>query len=69
MQCQGVGAPLVDNYAGPYFVLEKGPKVVKLQLEERNEVVGRDRLKPHIGQAPPTGSSIGDLKSLYNYYI
>ena len=59
----------MDNYAGPYLVLVKGPKVVKLQLEERNEVVGRDQLKPHVGQAPPTGSSFGDLKSLNNYYI
>ena len=23
----GVGPPLADNYAGPYLVLEKGPKV------------------------------------------
>ena len=46
----------MDIYAGPYLVLEKGPKVIKLQLEERNEVVGRDRLKPHVGQAPPTAA-------------
>ena len=44
LQCGGVGPPLVDNYAGPYLVLEKGPKVFKLQLGERTEVVSRDRL-------------------------
>ena len=43
----------VDNYAGPYLVLEKGPKVFKLQLGERTEVVSRDGLKLHAGQAPP----------------
>ena len=48
----GVGPPLVDNYAGPYLVLEKGPKVFKLQLGTRQEVVSRDRLKPHVGTAP-----------------
>ena len=42
VQRGGVGPPLVDNYAGPYLVLEKGPKVVS-----------RDRLKPHVGLAPP----------------
>ena len=46
------GPLLVDNYAGPYLVLEKGPKVFKLQLGERTEVVSRDRLKPHTGQVP-----------------
>ena len=44
VQLGGVGPPLVDNYAGPYLVLEKGPKVFKLQLGERTEVVSRDRL-------------------------
>ena len=50
---QGGGLPLADNYAGPALVLEKGPKVFKLQLGERTKVVRRDRLKPHAGQAPP----------------
>ena len=30
VQCGGVGPPLADNYAGPYLVPEKGPKVFKL---------------------------------------
>ena len=51
----GVGPPLVDNYAGPYLVLEKGPKFLELQLGERTEEVSRDRLKPHVGQVPLAG--------------
>ena len=41
------------NYAGPYLVLEKGPKVFKLQVGTWEEVITRDRLKPHVGLAPP----------------
>ena len=51
MQRGGVGLPLADNY----LVLEKGPKVFKLQLDERTEVVS-NRLKPHAGQAPPAAA-------------
>ena len=43
----------MDNYVGPYLVLEKGPKVFKLQVGTREEVITRDRLKPHLGLAPP----------------
>ena len=50
VQCRGVGPLLADNYVGTYLVLEKGPKVFKLQLGERTEVVSRDRLKPHAGK-------------------
>ena len=53
VQCGGVGPPLVDNYAGPYLVLEKGPKVLKLQVRTREDVVTRDGLKPHVGLTPP----------------
>ena len=53
VQRGGVGPPLADNYAGPYLVLEKGPKVFKLQVGTREDVVSRDRLKPHVGLAPP----------------
>ena len=49
----GVGPPLADNYVGPYLVLEKGPKVFMLQLGTQQEVVSWDRLKPHVGMAPP----------------
>ena len=48
--------PLADNYASPYLVLEKGPKVFKLQLGERTEVISRNQLKPHMGQAPPVAT-------------
>ena len=37
----GVVQPLEDNYAGPYLVLEKGPKVFKILMGEREEVVRR----------------------------
>ena len=53
MRRSNVGPPLADNYAGPYLVLEKGPKVFKLQLGTRQEVLSQDRLKPHVGTAPP----------------
>ena len=56
MQRGGVGPPLTDNYAGPYLVLEKGPKVFKLQLGTRKEVITRDQLKPHLGTAPPAAA-------------
>lgn len=48
----GQGRPLSANYDGPYEVLESGPKVFKLQLGAREEVVSRDRLKPHLGEGP-----------------
>ena len=35
VQRGGVGPLIADNYAGPYLVLEKGPKVFKLQLGTR----------------------------------
>ena len=56
VQRGGVGPPLADNYAGPYLVLEKGPKVFKLQLGMWQEVITRDRLKPHLGTAPPAAA-------------
>ena len=56
MQCVGVGPPLAINYAGPYLMLEKGPKVFKLQIGTREDVITRDRLKPHLGQAPPVAA-------------
>ena len=40
MQRRGVGPPLADNYSGPYLVLEKGPKLFKIQMGEREEVMG-----------------------------
>ena len=35
VQRGGVGPPLADNNAGPYMVLEKGPKVIMLQVGTR----------------------------------
>jgi len=48
----GPGTPLSPLYSGPYQVLSSGPKVFKLRVGERVEVVSIDRLKPHRGAAP-----------------
>ena len=55
VQRGGVGSPLANNYTSPYLVLEKGPKVFKLQVGTRVDVITRDRLKlkPYVGLAPP----------------
>jgi hypothetical protein len=45
----GSGPPLAPLYAGPFQVLERGPKFFKIQLGERVETVSVDRLKPHTG--------------------
>ena len=47
-----VSPPLTQCYSGPYQVVERGPKVFRLQVGERVEVVSADRLKPHTGSAP-----------------
>ena len=48
----GTAASRQLQYAGPYLVLEKGPKVFKLLVGTKEEVITRDRLKPHVGLAP-----------------
>jgi hypothetical protein len=48
----GPNTPLSPLYSGPYRVLSSGPKVFKLRVGERTEVVSIDRLKPHRGAAP-----------------
>ncbi len=40
------------QYAGPYLVLERGEKVFRLQVGNREEAVSVDRLKPHTGAEP-----------------
>jgi hypothetical protein len=40
------------QYAGPYAVLERGEKVFRLQVGDREEAVSVDRLKPHTGVEP-----------------
>jgi hypothetical protein len=45
-------APLSPLYSGPYKVLSSGPKVFRLQVGEREEVVSIDRLKPHREAVP-----------------
>jgi hypothetical protein len=48
----GTVAPLLPLYSGPYKILSSGPKVFKLQVGERIEVLSFDRLKPHRGTVP-----------------
>lgn len=38
--------PLAPRYHGPYKVLEHGPKVFRLQIGNKSDVVSVDRLKP-----------------------
>jgi hypothetical protein len=48
----GTVAHLSPLYIGPYKVLSSGPKVFKLQVGERVEVISIDCLKPHRGTIP-----------------
>ena len=47
VQRGGVGPQLADNYVGPLAGAGEGPKVFKLLLGKKTEVVSQDRLKPH----------------------
>jgi hypothetical protein len=49
----GQGAPLCDNYDGPFKVLESGEKTCHVQVGGRVEVITRDRLKPHLAAEAP----------------
>ena len=48
----GALPPFAPLYAGPYSVLERGEKVFRLRVGDREEVVSVDRLKPHTGAEP-----------------
>ncbi len=48
----GVLPPFAPLYAGPYAVLERGEKVFRLQVGDREEAVSVDRLKLHTGAEP-----------------
>ena len=41
--------PLAPQYAGPYLVVDRGPKTFKLQMGGKVEVISVDRLKTHLG--------------------
>ena len=49
----GQGRPLADNYDGPYRVVEVRRKTFTVLVGAREEVISRDRLKPHLGEAEP----------------
>jgi len=44
--------PLAPLYAGPYLVVEAGPKTFKVQVGDNVETLSVDRLKPHTGGDP-----------------
>ena len=48
----GVSRPLTPAYSGPFLVVERSPKVFKIDLGDRCDTVSVDRLKPHLGAAP-----------------
>ena len=54
VQRGGVGLPLADNYAGPYLVLKKRPKVFKLAGQDQG---GRRHQGP--AEAPCGASTAG----------
>ena len=49
--------PLEPLYAGPYEVLERGPKVFRLRLGSKEDTVSVDRLKPCISSTPVRAAS------------
>jgi hypothetical protein len=73
----GNKTPLATNYEGPFHVLARDKKTVTVQINERIEVVSRDRVKPHTaredplpavvrgrGRPPGTGGSGGTSSSV-----
>ncbi len=49
VQRGGAGPPLAPAYAGPYKVVQLGPKYFVLEIEDHHEAVAVDWLKPHTG--------------------
>jgi len=52
----GTIPPLEPLYLGPYQVLDNGPKVFRIAVGGKTEVVSVDRLKPHLGASAVTPS-------------
>ena len=40
---------MAESYSGPYRKLRREPKILLLQIGDRQEWVSADRLKPHTG--------------------
>ena len=51
------GSPLADSYDGPSKLVDRGPKVFRLQLGARVDTVSRDRLKANLGGTDPEVAS------------
>ena len=58
------GGPLADSYDGPSKLVDRGPKVFRLQLGARVDTVSRDRLKAHLGVMDPEVASPGHVAGL-----
>ena len=43
---------MAESYSGPYRKLRREPKILLLQIGDRQEWVSADRLKPHTGADP-----------------
>ena len=52
----GTAKPTAEKYSGPCKVLEWGNKAWKIQVVERVDIIGRDRLKPHLGSKAPNAA-------------
>ena len=74
MRSRPAGTPLADKYEGPFHLLACGLKFFKLKMGEREDMVSRDRLKPHRavvdpvlaplrGRGRPLGAVLGDIRS------
>jgi hypothetical protein len=48
----GVAGLLQPQYEGPFRVLQRGSKVFRVQVGDREEDISVDRLKPHLGATP-----------------
>jgi len=45
--------PLENRYEGPFRVVRRDPKTFTVQRGGTEEIVSKDRLKPHLGRADP----------------
>jgi len=61
----GALPPLAPPYAGPFQVLQRGPKHFAVQVGPRRETISVDRLKPHLG-APPAAPAQPTIRGRYS---
>nr|VZI50084.1 unnamed protein product [Spirometra erinaceieuropaei] len=64
LRCDRVRRPLEPPYDGPFRVLSRGPKIFRIQRDNREEVVSVDRLKAAVPDTPPD-ESCGPVPSAF----